>query len=174
MRAQSLSLVWLFGEPMDYSPPGSSVPGISQARILEWVAISFSRESSWPRDQTQVSCISCVGRQILHHCATWEAPKTKYVYRILECLEVRRVSSCLPAWDSAASLRVRWSGGWKEHVSALRSALIPCSWAWPSTFAMSGNEDWFWGSPNTSSCVCYTHLMALELGHNINMVFSRM
>ena len=43
--------------PMGCSPPGSSVHGISQARILEWVAISFSRGSSWPRDWTQVSCI---------------------------------------------------------------------------------------------------------------------
>ena len=42
------------------SPPGSSVPGISQARILEWVAISFSRGSSQPRNQTQVSCVSCI------------------------------------------------------------------------------------------------------------------
>ena len=41
------------------SPPGSSVSGISQARILEWVAVSFSRGSSPPRDQTHVSCISC-------------------------------------------------------------------------------------------------------------------
>ena len=39
-----------------YSPPGSSVHGILQARILEWVAIPFSRGSSPPRDQTQVSC----------------------------------------------------------------------------------------------------------------------
>ena len=37
---------------MDCSPPGFSVPGIFQARILEWVAISYSRASSWPRDQT--------------------------------------------------------------------------------------------------------------------------
>ena len=43
---------------MDYNPPGSSVHGILQARILEWVAISFSRGSSRPRDQTQVSCIA--------------------------------------------------------------------------------------------------------------------
>ena len=42
--------------PIDYSPPGSSVHGIFQARILEWVAISFSRESSQPGDRTQVSC----------------------------------------------------------------------------------------------------------------------
>ena len=45
-------------DPMDCSPPGSTVHGILQARILEWVAISFSRGSSRPRDQTQVSHIA--------------------------------------------------------------------------------------------------------------------
>ena len=45
-------------DPMDYSSPGSSVHGILQARILELVAISFSRESSQPRDRTWVSCIA--------------------------------------------------------------------------------------------------------------------
>ena len=43
---------------MDCSPPGSSIHGILQARILEWGVISFSRGSSWPRDQTQVSCMA--------------------------------------------------------------------------------------------------------------------
>ena len=43
---------------MDCSPPGSSVHGILQARILKWVAISFSRRSFPPRNQTQVSCIA--------------------------------------------------------------------------------------------------------------------
>ena len=43
---------------MDYSPPGSSVHGILQAKIVEWVAIPFSGGSSWPRDWTQVSCIA--------------------------------------------------------------------------------------------------------------------
>ena len=49
--------------PMDCSPPSSSVRGISQARILEWVAISSSRGSSWPSklwDQTHNSCVSCI------------------------------------------------------------------------------------------------------------------
>ena len=45
-------------DPMDCSLPGSSFHGILQERILEWVAISFSRGSSWPRDGTQVSCIA--------------------------------------------------------------------------------------------------------------------
>ena len=44
--------------PHDYSPPGSSAHGILQERILEWVAISFSRGSFWPRDKTYISCIA--------------------------------------------------------------------------------------------------------------------
>ena len=51
-----------FCNRMDCSLPGSSVHGILQARVLEWVAISFSRGSSQPRDQTHVSC---TGRWIL-------------------------------------------------------------------------------------------------------------
>ena len=57
-------------DPMDCSPPASSVHAISQARILEWVPISYSRGSFWPKDQSHVSCISCISRQILHHCTT--------------------------------------------------------------------------------------------------------
>ena len=45
-------------DPIDYSPPCSSVQGVLQARFLEWAAASFSRRSSLPRDWTQVSCIS--------------------------------------------------------------------------------------------------------------------
>ena len=62
-------------QSQDCSPPGSSVHGISQARIQEWVALSFSRGSSRPRDQT---CVSCIGRWLLYHWATMEtlcAPK---------------------------------------------------------------------------------------------------
>ena len=43
--------------PMDCSPPRFSIHGIFQARVLDWVAISFSRGSSWPRDRTWVSCV---------------------------------------------------------------------------------------------------------------------
>ena len=46
--------------------PGSSVHGILQARILEWAAISFSRGSPQPRNRTVVSCISCIGRQVIY------------------------------------------------------------------------------------------------------------
>ena len=46
-------------DPLDCSHSGSSVHGISQARILEWVAISYSRESSWPRTWTWLCCVEC-------------------------------------------------------------------------------------------------------------------
>ena len=52
------------------SPSGSSVHGILQARILEWVAISSSRGSSQPRDQTCISCVSCIAG---YRCARGEA-----------------------------------------------------------------------------------------------------
>ena len=54
-------------DPVDCSPPGSSVHGILQARILEWVAMPSSRGSSPPRDRTHVSYVSCIGRQVLYH-----------------------------------------------------------------------------------------------------------
>ena len=59
-------------EPLDNSPPGSSVHGIFQTRILKWVAISSFNGSSWPTDWTHICSVSCIGRQILYHCATWE------------------------------------------------------------------------------------------------------
>ena len=49
-----------FCDPIDCSLPGSSAHGIFQARLLEWVAIYFSRGSFWPRDWTHGSCISCI------------------------------------------------------------------------------------------------------------------
>ena len=96
MCAQSLSHVWLlvtlwtvarqaplsmgfsrqgYWSGLPFPSPGylpdllSSVHGILQARILEQVSISSSKRSSWPRDWTCVSCISCIGRRILYHCA---------------------------------------------------------------------------------------------------------
>ena len=57
IKVKSLSRVQLC-DPTDCSLPGSSFHGIFQARILEWVAIPFSRGSSRPRDQTQGSCIA--------------------------------------------------------------------------------------------------------------------
>ena len=67
MNAKSLQSCLTLCDTTDYNPPGSSVHGIFQARILERVAIPFSRGSSQPRDQTHVSCISCIGGWVLYH-----------------------------------------------------------------------------------------------------------
>ena len=66
VSVKSLSCVPLC-DPMDCGPPGSSVRGILQARILGWVARLPSRGSSPPRDRTCVSYVSCIGRQVLYH-----------------------------------------------------------------------------------------------------------
>ena len=63
VRAQLLQSCPTVFSLMDHSPSGSSVCGTFLARILEWVGISSSRGSSWPRDQTRSSCGFCVGRQ---------------------------------------------------------------------------------------------------------------
>ena len=73
MCAQSLSCVLTLCSPMDYSPPGSSIHGIFQARILELVAISYSIGSCrLPNSGIELMfLVSCIGRQILYYCATW-------------------------------------------------------------------------------------------------------
>ena len=75
---------------MDHSPPCSSVHGIFQARILEWVAISSSRGSSQPRDWTCISCVSGIGRQILYHWTSGEA-QGKYIMWWQNSREVKGV-----------------------------------------------------------------------------------
>ena len=67
MHAKLLQLCPTLCDTMDCSQPGSSVHGILQTRILEWVAMSSSRGSSPLRDRTRVSYMSCIGRQFLYH-----------------------------------------------------------------------------------------------------------
>ena len=64
-------------DPMESSPPDSFVHGIFHTRILEWVAIFYSRGTSQPRNQI---CISCIDRWILYHCTTRE---TQYIITIV-------------------------------------------------------------------------------------------
>ena len=84
LSAHVLSHIWLWS-PMDCSPPGSSVHGVSQARILEWVAIFYSRGSSQPRDPSHVSCISCIGRWDLHHWNTRKSHLYQHLLHIIFC-----------------------------------------------------------------------------------------
>jgi len=71
-------------DPIDCSLPGSSIHGIFQARILEWLTISSSRGSFWPRDQTCISCVSCIGKHVFYHWVTWKAQAEAYFMSIPE------------------------------------------------------------------------------------------
>ena len=90
-------------DPTDCSPPGSSVHGILLARILKWVAISYSRGSSQPKDQTWVSGISWVGKWVLYHCTTWAALVSQDMVSKLWFQ---------PAWEV---MMVTW-GSWFSHL----------------------------------------------------------
>ena len=95
IHAQALRHVRLLAALMDCSPPGSSVHGIFQVRILEWVAYPFSRGSSWPRDRTQVSHIA--GR-FFTIWATREAhvPNYRIQFYLKSWYTVLCVKSCSP------------------------------------------------------------------------------
>ena len=99
--------------PVDCSPPSSSVHGILQARILEWIAISFSRGSSRPRDRTQVSHIA--GRHF-NLCATKEALNYKNTvsqktsYRDTE-LQIQVLTSKISKGGKEARLKEEGGGG---------------------------------------------------------------
>ena len=72
VHAKSLQSCLTLYDPMDCSLPGSSLLGILQARILEWVAMPFSGGSSRSRDRTRIPCIA---RQFLNHWTTREIPR---------------------------------------------------------------------------------------------------
>ena len=94
-------------DPMDYSPVGSSVHDISQARIWAWIAVSFFRVSSWPRGWTHISCI---GRQILYH---WAPEKPMFQTEWVGCSVV---SQCLRPMDymRPARLHCPWNSPGKN------------------------------------------------------------
>ena len=105
-EVKSLSHVRLC-DPMACSPPGSLVHGIFQARVLEWVAISSSRGCSWPRDGTHVSCVSCIGSQVLlplRHLRSWTllnhpsitAGSVLFAQSLQSCLTLSDPMGCSP------------------------------------------------------------------------------
>ena len=78
-------------DPLDCSPPGSSVHEINQARIPEWVAMPSSRESSWPRNRTRISCVFCIVYGFFSHWAIKEAPSP--VHHLFKCQHSLPVNS---------------------------------------------------------------------------------
>ena len=108
--------------PMNCYLPGSPVHEIFQARILEWVATSSSRRSSPPMDQTLVSCVSCIGKQILYHRATrelfsLETPNQQRTWLSKWCIGKESSHKAEDAGDSGSnpqSVRSPWRRKWQR------------------------------------------------------------
>ena len=91
-------------DPMDWSSSGSSVHGILQARIEKWVAISYFRRSSWPKDQTHISCISCTGRHVLYHAPPGKPRKTRVTQKIILQLRTKARDNWMGCWDKSVPM----------------------------------------------------------------------
>ena len=91
----NLVFLCVFSAMSDSLLPGSSVPGIFQVRILEWVAVSYSMGSSQPRDQTSISSVSCIGKQILYHWVTWEALQTWWCQCNIKAAKMSKILKCI-------------------------------------------------------------------------------
>ena len=147
-------------DPMDGSLPGSSIHGSFQARILKWVDIHFSRESSRYRDRTRVSCI---GRQILYHWATQEAPPfNDYTYTtevVFSCGPGRMselwISVFLGRGGQTTALRVRlgWCFPWMEWRASLP---VDCEGKREpsSQWGLRGLGPRFWGMEKFQGWLC--------------------
>ena len=112
-------------DPMDCSPPGSSVHGTFQARILEWVAIPFSGRSSRPRDGTQVSWIASRWFTIWALVCSNSRPLSQWCYLTI-LSSAAPFSSCLqtfPASGSSPMSQLFTSGGQSIGVSVSASVL---------------------------------------------------
>ena len=136
--------------PMYYSPPDSSVHGILQARILELVAILFSRGSSQPRHRIHLSCISCIDRWIFYHWATWGTQFVSYLrpkQRPGTLLRIISHQVCVwVKWIPIAFLKclVRWAGGWGGGGR--------CVWAMLSCFSRLSHLHSTWQHFQSDSC----------------------
>ena len=172
-KVKSLSRVWLC-DPVDCSPPGSSVHGILQEGILEWVAISFSRGSSQPRDRTRVSCIA--GRCFIlwatrkapgllssnvnfpGYASPW-SPRFWSWWYVLNCsfmsntlwshgLEPTRL---LCPWNSLGKNTVEWAAISSSKESSQPRELNPCALHWQvDSLPLSHlGSPWWWVLTNT-------------------------
>ena len=102
LYAKSLQSCPTLCDSMNCSPPGSSVHRVLQASILEWVNVSSSRGSTWPRDWTLTSCTSCLGR-----CTTTEPPwKPLLTSRKCTSKPQGHVTPHLSEWLSSKSTQI--------------------------------------------------------------------
>ena len=140
---------------MDYSPPGSSIHGVFQARVLEWVAISFSRGSSQPSDRTRVSS-NC--RQMFYPLSHQGTHFVDVHYIFIPYLK-----SCLVRGGHRGLINVIWADTSRvdtwytvkcsdlkcdfwQHMCCRSAGTIPCLWPTPliGIFLLNNCNPWVW------------------------------
>ena len=144
---------------MDCSLLGSIVCAVSQLRILEWVAISSSRGSASPRNRTWVSRVSCIGKWILYHWATWGAQNTAAAAKSLQscptlCNPIggSPPGSTVPGILQARTLEwvaISFSNAWKWKVKAkslsrVRLLVTPWTAAYQAPLSMGFSRQEYW------------------------------
>ena len=153
MRAKSLQSRPTFCEPMDRSLPGSSVHGILQARILERVAMTSSRWSSWSKDRALVSGIAYTGRQVLLPLEPPGKPILRYIPFVLNLFQFSSVTQscptlCHPMNCSTPGLPAHHQlpEFTQTHIHRVRDAIQPShplSSPSPPTFSLSQHQGLF-------------------------------
>ena len=143
-------------DPVDYSPPGPSVNGILQARILEWFVVSSSRGSSRPRDWTQVSHIA--GRQILYHlsyhCVVYPSLEL-HMWRLLLCVCI----SSLLSWKEDENV---------NNVKDDKLSDVPCWYVYlkhiVSDLLWKQGANYISGSASLAAIIYSESLCLLQIG----------
>ena len=132
VHAKSLQLCLTLCNAVDYSPCCSSVHGILEARILEWVAMPTSKGSSWPRDWTRVSSVCCTGRWVLYHSCHLGSPLHKVLTR-KDTPGLQR-AFCIPG----VHLSYPWKNcqGWKKLRSPIFCPFCWVCFSWFSTLML--------------------------------------
>ena len=164
---------------MDCTPPGSPIHGILQARILEWVAISFSRESFWLRDRTQVSCIA--GRFFIAEPPAAAAAKSlQSCPTLYDPIDGSPPGSTVPGILQARTLEwvaISFSNAWKWKVkvkllSRVRLWTTPWTAAYQDPLSMGLSRQEYWsgvplpspqGSPKRHYCPSFNFREELKL-----------
>ena len=158
MRAGSLQSRPTLCNPIECNPPGFPVHRILQAKILEWVAISFSRGSSRPKDQSQVSCIGgrfffCACKQILHHLAHQGSFSVLNVFSFivrLICLIIIGMIVMIQMFSQvllhsySAHFEGQEAEAWRVWMALDQHTTIRRSWVSKPEVAPGAQQRWSW------------------------------
>ena len=143
-RTKSLQSCLTLCHSMDCSPPGSSVNGILQARILEWVAISSSRGSSWTMDWSHTACDSCISDGIFTAEPQYSSGPRKLFelmninFLLIKCYSFNRINPNISInlfllhFSRQAGMYVLplWKNYWKPYGQTLRNSWFSCTAHW--------------------------------------------